>query len=92
MRSLPTLSTDAKSLKPSIYEQYKGMRYLVIQVALHSETLEEMVFYQALYGDKAFWVRPVSIFVEPVIVDGKAILRFRYVESAPCDHSRASSR
>jgi len=46
-------------------------------VALHSETLEELVVYQALYGGKGIWVRPLKIFLETVTIDGKEMPRFR---------------
>ncbi len=63
-----------------IYEHYKGNRYEVIGVAKHSETLEELVVYKALYGAKDFWVRPLTIFLETVIVNNKKIPRFRYIK------------
>ena len=66
------------------YEHYKKKRYQVIGVARHSETLEEMVVYRALYdseefGDQALWVRPKAMFLEEVEVDGKLVPRFRYI-------------
>jgi len=67
------------------YRHYKGKFYEVIGVAIHSETLEEMVLYKALYASKEFgehtlWVRPRSMFTENVIVDGKSIPRFSLEE------------
>ena len=62
------------------YKHYKGNEYEVVGVAKHSETLEEMVIYKALYGDHDLWVRPLKIFFEEVIVDGKKIPRFNAVE------------
>jgi hypothetical protein len=67
-------------VKPGIYEHYKGNRYEVIGVAKHSETLEEMVVYRALYGDGQMWVRPLAMFIEEVEIDGKRIPRFKFVE------------
>ena len=58
------------------YRHFKGNEYLVINVGKHSETLEEMVVYQALYGERGIWVRPLSMFLEEKEVDGKMINRF----------------
>ena len=71
-------------LKLGIYEHYKGKKYKVIGIARHSETLEELVVYMALYDSKEFgrnalWVRPKKMFLETVIVDGKEVPRFRYI-------------
>lgn len=63
-----------------IYEHYKGNRYKVIGIAKHSETLEEMVVYQAMYGDYGTWVRPKDMFFEDVLVNGEIVPRFRKVE------------
>ncbi len=63
--------------KDAIYEHYKGMRYQFLAVARHSETLEEMVVYKALYGDYGIWVRPLEMFVETVTVDGEIVPRFK---------------
>ena len=49
-----------------IYRHFKGKEYRVIGIASHSETLEPMVVYQALYGDGGLWVRPIAMFLEPV--------------------------
>ena len=61
------------------YRHYKGKEYEVIGVARHSETLEELVVYRALYGDKGLWVRPRAMFVERVEIEGKLVARFEYV-------------
>jgi hypothetical protein len=61
------------------YRHYKGNEYQIIGVAKHSETLEEMVVYQKLYDDHALWVRPLSMFIEDVEIDGKKIPRFEYI-------------
>ena len=61
------------------YEHYKGNRYRVIALARHSETLENLVVYQALYGERGIWVRPATMFGEEIEKDGKKILRFRRV-------------
>lgn len=62
------------------YEHYKGKRYKVLGVATHSETLEEMVVYQALYGEFGIWVRPKDMFLETVEVKGEKVSRFRRIE------------
>ena len=70
------------SILPGIYEHYKGKRYEVIGVGHHSETLEEVVIYKALYVNKEFgkdslWVRPAKMFVENVEIAGKSVPRFK---------------
>lgn len=66
-------------IKLGIYEHYKGNRYQAIGIANHSETLEKMVVYKALYGEGEFWVRPLSMWEELVEVNGKQVPRFRYI-------------
>lgn len=66
-------------IKTGIYRHHKGNLYQVIGVAKHSETLEEMVVYRALYGEGDLWVRPAGIFVETVLKDGREIERFTYI-------------
>lgn len=72
-------------LKLGRYQHYKGGIYEVIGTACHSETLEEMVAYRALYDSKEFgnnslWVRPKKMFMENVIIDGKAVPRFKLIK------------
>ena len=62
------------------YRHYKGNDYEVIGVARHSETEEELVVYRKLYGDGSLWVRPLAMFTEKVLVDGRQIPRFTWVE------------
>lgn len=64
------------------YRHFKGGEYEVIGVARHSETLEEMVVYRALYGEKGLWVRPASMWDETVERDGKTFKRFTYIGEA----------
>ena len=71
-----------KNLKRGIYRHYKGKLYEVVGVAHHSETLEELVVYRALYktkfGIKSLWVRPLKMFIQKVKADGKSVQRFQY--------------
>lgn len=71
------------SIPKGIYEHYKGNHYEVIEVARHSETLEPLVVYRALYGEHALWVRPLQMFTEDVVVEGVTIPRFRLIEEKP---------
>ena len=69
-------------MKKGIYRHYKGNEYELIDVAIHSETLEEMVVYRALYGDKNLWVRPAHMWEEEVEVDGKIVKRFELISNS----------
>ncbi len=64
------------ALDPGRYRHYKGGLYEVYGVARHSETHEALVVYRPLYGEGALWVRPFSMFVETVVIDGVAQPRF----------------
>ncbi|MBI2144920.1 DUF1653 domain-containing protein [Candidatus Woesearchaeota archaeon] len=66
-------------VKPGKYRHYKGNEYEVIGTAKHSETLEELVVYRALYGERALWVRPKAIFLETVEANGRRIPRFELI-------------
>ncbi|GAC16950.1 DUF1653 domain-containing protein [Aliiglaciecola lipolytica] len=68
-------------LKPGKYRHYKGNDYEVIGVAKHSEDESELVVYRPLYGERGLWVRPLSMFIEDVLVEGKQVARFSYVGS-----------
>lgn len=61
------------------YRHFKGNEYEVIGVARHSETMEELVVYRALYGEGGLWVRPASMWNETVLRDGKTYKRFTYI-------------
>jgi hypothetical protein len=61
------------------YRHYKGNFYEVIGTVKHSETLEELVLYKQLYGEGALWVRPISMFLETITIDGQIKPRFEKV-------------
>ena len=67
-------------LKPGLYRHFKGNLYRLLYVAKHSETLEEMVVYQALYGEMGIWVRPAAMWNEHIERDGYCGPRFSPVE------------
>ena len=64
------------------YKHFKGGFYKLIGFAKDSETLEDMVIYQALYGEKGLWVRPKKMFFEKVIKDGIEIDRFKEIDES----------
>ena len=64
------------STPPGLYKHYKGMLYEVIGTVRHSEDLQPMTLYRALYGDHGLWVRPAAMFNEEVVIDGLRQLRF----------------
>ena len=64
------------TVEPGRYRHFKGREYEVLYLARHSETLEEMVVYRALYSDFGIWVRPASMWNETVERDGKTYQRF----------------
>lgn len=66
-------------LKIGVYEHYKGNQYELLYIAKHSETLEEMAVYKALYDNGTIWVRPLSMWNEDVIMNGKTVPRFKYI-------------
>ena len=65
---------------PGKYRHYKGNEYEVLYVGKHSETLEPMVVYRALYGDFGIWIRPASMWNETVTKDGMEYKRFTHIE------------
>lgn len=69
------------------YRHYKGLDYQVLGLVRHSETLEPLVLYQALYGERGWWVRPLAMFQETVTVAGQRLPRF-----APLDEDAPSLR
>ncbi len=61
---------------PGLYKHYKGMLYEVVGTVRHSESLEPMTLYRALYGERGLWVRPAAMFNEAVVIDGVSQPRF----------------
>ena len=70
---------EISEIRPGRYRHFKGGEYRVLYTATHSETLEPMVVYQALYGERGIWVRPVSMWCETVERDGRVMPRFAYI-------------
>ena len=74
-----------KEVKLGKYRHYKGREYEVLGISHHSETLEELVVYKALYdseefGNQALWVRPKEMFLETVVFEDREMNRFEYIE------------
>ena len=67
-------------VQPGIYRHFKGNRYEVIGMANHSETMEPMVVYRALYGDGGLWVRPAAMWNEIVEKENYHGPRFQFIE------------
>ena len=68
-----------EELRPGRYRHFKGNEYRLLYVAKHSETLEPMAVYQALYGEGGIWVRPAAMWNEQVDRDGYSGPRFAYI-------------
>ena len=64
-----------------LYQHYKGNRYRVLGTVRHSESLDVMVVYQALYGNEGHWVRPLAMFQESVEHAGKTVPRFKFISA-----------
>lgn len=76
------LTPFQSKVQVGLYRHYKGNEYKVIGLARHSETLEELVVYQALYGARGLWVRPAAMFAETVEIEGKIQPRFAFLGPA----------
>lgn len=76
MSTLPPLPSEPR---PGLYRHYKGNEYRVLGLARHSETLEPLVVYDALYGERGRWVRPAAMFTETVGLGGRRVPRFERV-------------
>lgn len=68
-----------RAFRPGLYRHFKGNEYEAIGLARHSETLEQLVVYRALYGEGGLWVRPLDMFMEEIERDGKRFARFTYI-------------
>lgn len=68
------------NIKIGHYRHYKGNEYEVLYMGKHSETLESMVIYRALYGDREIWVRPAKMWDEIIECDGQKLKRFTYID------------
>ena len=73
---MKTYEEYKEAIIPSCYRHFKGKEYEVLSIARHSETLEPVVVYKALYGDQAIWVRPASMWEESVSYNGEKVKRF----------------
>ena len=71
---------EIQQVKIGKYRHFKGNKYEVICIAKHSETLEPLVVYKALYGEGGVWVRPLAMFNEKVEYNGQILSRFTYIE------------
>ena len=69
-------------MKTGRYRHYKGNTYIVLGVARHSETEEELVVYRQDYGERSLWVRPLGMFEETIDVNGDRVPRFEYLGPA----------
>lgn len=67
------------NIELGIYQHYKGNQYEVIGVARHSETLEPMVIYRAMYGEREYWVRPLEMFIDMVVIENISKPRFTFL-------------
>ena len=70
-------------LQPGLYRHYKGGTYQVIGAARHSETDEQLVVYRCVYDNYSLWVRPLAMFLETVLVDGRTVPRFELDAKEP---------
>lgn len=70
---------EIQTIQKGIYQHYSGKYYEVIDVARHSETLEDMTIYRALYDQFELWVRPFNMFLEEVEVNGLTTPRFKFI-------------
>ncbi len=72
-------NVGSEEIKKGLYRHYKGKQYEVVGEARHSETMEKLVVYRAMYGNYGLWVRPKEMFEEMVVQDGRILPRFEYM-------------
>ena len=78
----------SECIKPNtVWRHYKGNRYQVLAIATHSETLETLVVYRALYGEGGVWVRPISMWLEEVNTDAGVVCRFTLETTPECEEN-----
>jgi len=81
-----SLPSSAETLPPLIktptglYRHYKGNLYEVLDTVRHSESLEPLTLYRALYGDRGLWVRPAAMFNESLEMNGVMTPRFTKID------------
>lgn len=87
MRDMPGLDQQRSAIadvpQPGVYQHFKGGRYQLLSVALHSETEERLAVYRSLEEPDALWVRPLGMFTEEVSIAGRSVPRFRRTADAP---------
>ena len=71
---------NQNTVPQGIYRHYKGSLYQILHTAKHSETEETLVVYRCLYGEYGVWVRPMAMFTESVMIDGKQVPRFEMIK------------
>jgi hypothetical protein len=71
--------STSPSVAPGRYRHYKGNEYTVLGIARHSETHELLVVYRPEYGERQLWVRPLAMFAETIVVDGRSVRRFEFL-------------
>lgn len=79
----PSYTIDLmRNIQLGRYQHYKGMKYLVLGVAKHSETKEDLVVYVTLYDNDLanLWARPLEMFLENITIDGKEVPRFKKID------------
>ena len=69
--------------RPGYYRHYKNLLYQVLGTVRHSESLEPMTLYKALYGEQGMWVRPAAMFNETVEINGVVQPRFAWIGDEP---------